>query len=71
MMFKSKLWLNSIGSFLFSQESAFVRLVGLDQIVTNVSLIGIVLKKGQKIVMHPMTAFVLALLITSYAMQLL
>ena len=61
---------NIIAKFLCSQESVFVRLVGQDQIVTNVSLIGIVLKKAQKIVMHPMTAFVLVLLITSYAMKL-
>ena len=61
---------NNIAKFLCSQESVFVRLVGQDQIVTNVSLIGIVLKKAQKIVMHPMTAFVLVLLITSYAMKL-
>ena len=62
--------INNIAKFLCSQESVFVRQVGQDQIVTNVFLIGIVLKKAQKIVMHPMTAFVLVLLITSYAMKL-
>jgi hypothetical protein len=61
---------NNIASFLCSQESVFVRLVGQDQIVTNVSLTGIVPKKALKIAMHPMTAFVLILLITSYAMKL-